>query len=276
MEHGAEAEEHALRETAQHADLADGQRILELGCGWGSLTLWMAEKYRRSRITAVSNSTPQRRFIEGEATRRGLTNVRVVTQDMNQFEPTGRFDRVVSVEMFEHMANWPALLDRIRSWLRPDGRLFLHVFSHKSAPYRFDHGDDADWIARHFFTGGIMPSHGLIRHFDFSFAVEREWRWDGAHYQRTALDWLAKIAADKRWKKIVLVWPPVSVVAQPRPGTTDAERARLRPDAIDAWKTALAAWRTYEQFAAAHTGFPGRAAHAHALASRAEALAAQQ
>jgi len=188
----AQAEEQSLAVTCKHAGIEDGQDILELGCGWGSLTLWLAERYPRARITAVSNSASQRAYIEGEAARRGVAaRIRVVTADMNNFRTDDRFDRVISVEMFEHMANWPALLDRIRSWLRPDGRLFLHVFSHKSAPYRFDHGDDADWIARHFFTGGIMPSHGLIRHFDFSFAVEREWRWDGAHYQRTALDWLA-------------------------------------------------------------------------------------
>jgi cyclopropane-fatty-acyl-phospholipid synthase len=187
----AEAEEAALAVTAAHAGLADGQKILELGCGWGSLSLWTAERFPRASITAVSNSRPQRLYIEGEAARRGLTNLRIVTADMNHFTPGGRFDRVVSVEMFEHMANWPALLGRIATWLEPEARVFLHVFSHKSVPYRFDHGDKADWIAQHFFTGGIMPSHGLIRRFPGLFAVEAEWRWNGEHYRRTALDWLA-------------------------------------------------------------------------------------
>ena len=187
----AAAEDRALAETAAHADLHDGQDILELGCGWGSLSLWMAERFPAARITAVSNSTGQRGYITGEAARRGLTNLRVVTADMNNFATEALFDRVVSVEMFEHMANWRALLARVRTWLRPDGKLFLHVFSHRSAPYRFDVGEKADWIARHFFTGGIMPSHGLIRHFPESFAVEQDWRWSGTHYQRTALDWLA-------------------------------------------------------------------------------------
>ena len=187
----AEAEEHALAETALHADLADGQTILELGCGWGSLSLWMAEHYPAARITSVSNSHSQRAYIEGEATKRGFHNLRGITADMNDFQPTGSFDRVVSVEMFEHMANWKPLLERIRGALSPDGRLFLHVFSHKTAPYRFDRNNKADWIAQHFFTGGIMPNHDLIRQFDSLFDVERDWRWNGMHYQRTAMDWLA-------------------------------------------------------------------------------------
>jgi len=185
------AEEHALARTAEHADLADGQTILELGCGWGSLTLWMAEHYPNSRITAVSNSASQRQSIEAQAVARGFGNVTIITADMNKFEPGARFDRIVSVEMFEHMANWRLLLERVRHWLEPQGRLFLHVFSHRHAPYRFDHRDPADWIAQYFFTGGIMPSHGLIKQFPDIFTVEAEWTWDGTHYQRTALDWLA-------------------------------------------------------------------------------------
>jgi cyclopropane-fatty-acyl-phospholipid synthase len=187
----AVAEERSLALTLQHADLADGQDILELGCGWGSLSLYLAERFPAARIVAVSNSHGQRRHIQGEAQARGLSNLTVITSDMNEFDPRARFDRVVSVEMFEHMANWPALLARLRDWLNPEGRLFLHVFSHCRTPYRFDHGDSADWIAQHFFTGGIMPSHGLIRHFGDLFRVEREWRWSGEHYRRTARDWLA-------------------------------------------------------------------------------------
>jgi cyclopropane-fatty-acyl-phospholipid synthase len=192
-----DAEAHALRETIAHADLADGQRILELGCGWGSLTLFMATLFPASRIVAVSNSQAQRRHIEEEARMRGLANLTVLTADMNDFVPDGMFDRIVSVEMFEHMANWAALLTRVRSWLSPDGRLFLHVFSHRSQPYRFDHRDEADWIAQHFFAGGIMPSHGLIRQFPGCFQVEQEWRWNGRHYQRTAQDWLVNFDANR-------------------------------------------------------------------------------
>ncbi len=187
----AAAEERALAETAAHAALADGQRILELGCGWGALSLWMAQHYPAADIVAVSNSHAQRRFIEAEAERRGLGRLRVITADMNAFAPDGRFDRVVSVEMWEHMSNWQALLQRVQGWLHRDGRLFLHVFSHARMPYAFDHADKTDWIAQHFFTGGIMPSHGLIHLLESQLRVEAEWRWSGTHYQRTAEDWLA-------------------------------------------------------------------------------------
>ncbi len=186
----AEAEEHALEETIAHAALGDGQHILELGCGWGSLSLFMAERFPQARITAVSNSAPQRGYIEARARLKGLRNLRVITADMNSFTPEGLFDRVVSVEMFEHMANWRALLGRVRGWLKPQGRLFLHVFAHAQSAYRFNHEDEADWIARHFFTGGIMPSHNLAASFPTLFTLERDWRWSGTHYARTARDWL--------------------------------------------------------------------------------------
>jgi cyclopropane-fatty-acyl-phospholipid synthase len=193
----AEAEELALEETCAHADLADGQAILELGSGWGSLSLFMAERYPNARIVAVSNSAPQRQFIEGEAKARGLGNLAVVTADMNAFEPGRRFDRVVSVEMFEHMANWRGLLERVSGWLEPDGRLFVHVFSHKSHCYRYDAADPADWIGQYFFTGGIMPSHGLAMCFPDLFEVEAEWKWNGRHYARTARDWLARFDGNR-------------------------------------------------------------------------------
>ncbi|MBI1365257.1 MAG: methyltransferase domain-containing protein [Alphaproteobacteria bacterium] len=195
----ADAERLALEETVAHADIADGQSILELGCGWGSLTLFMAAQFPGSIITAVSNSHPQRLFIEAQAAERCLYNVRVITADMNDFTAHGRYDRIVSVEMFEHMSNWRRLLKRIRTWLTPEtGRLFIHVFSHKNCPYRFDHRNQADWIAQHFFTGGIMPSHGLIKQFPDCFVVEKDWRWSGLHYQKTALDWLARFDANRQ------------------------------------------------------------------------------
>ncbi len=187
----AEAELAALVATVEHAALRDGQRILELGCGWGSLTLTMAERFPRASITAVSNSHSQRRYIEAQAGARQLRNVTVVTADMNHFQAADVFDRIVSVEMFEHISNWKDLLERARTWLAPDGRLFLHVFSHRTHSYRFDHRDETDWIAQHFFTGGLMPSHRLIEQVANRFTVEREWRWNGRHYRRTALDWLA-------------------------------------------------------------------------------------
>ncbi|HEX3938716.1 MAG TPA: cyclopropane-fatty-acyl-phospholipid synthase family protein [Xanthobacteraceae bacterium] len=187
----AAAEERALQASATHAALADGQRILELGCGWGSLSLWMAINYPSSRITAVSNSNSQRAYIAAQARACGLANLDVITADMNEFRPTGLFDRVVSVEMFEHMANWRPLLQRARDCLEADGRMFLHVFTNQHASYRFSADDEEDWIARHYFTGGIMPSQTLIRQFADCFTVEAEWRWNGLHYARTARDWLA-------------------------------------------------------------------------------------
>ena len=200
----AAAEECALQATVANAALADGQRILELGCGWGSLSLFMARQYPAARITAVSNSQSQRAYITGVAWAQGLSNLEVITADMNRFVPSGRFDRVVSVEMFEHMSNWRPLFERMRDCLEPDGRMFIHVFSNAHASYRFASDDKADWIAQYFFTGGIMPSHGLIRQFADCFAVEAEWRWNGHHYRRTAADWLKNFDANADAVAVVL------------------------------------------------------------------------
>lgn len=192
-----EAEEEALRQTVEHAALADGQTILELGCGWGSLSLWMARQFPNARITAVSNSRSQREYIEAEAGMRQLRNLKVVTADMNMFDPRQTFSRIVSVEMFEHMMNWRELLTRARGWLDADGALFMHIFTHRTGAYLFDRNNREDWIAQHFFTGGVMPSHHLIRQYGDLFTVEKEWRWSGTHYQRTANHWLANFDADR-------------------------------------------------------------------------------
>ncbi|MCI3181401.1 SAM-dependent methyltransferase [Caulobacter sp. CCUG 60055] len=194
----AQAEEAALARTCQNAGLADGQAVLELGCGWGSLSLWMAEAYPAASITAVSNSHSQKAFIDQRARERGLSNLTVVTADMNDFSTLGRFDRIVSVEMFEHMANWRALLTRMHGWLSPGGRAFIHVFAHRTAPYRFEVEDQSDFIAQHFFTGGVMPSHSLVRQYSDLFEVEADWRWSGAHYARTANHWLANFDRHER------------------------------------------------------------------------------
>jgi len=190
-----EAEEEALRQTIEHADLADGQAILELGCGWGSLALSLARRFPHADITAVSHSPAQRDYIEQVAASRGLQNIRVVTADINVFDPSRQFDRIVSVEMFEQVMNWRELMTRLRSWLKPGGRFFMHIFNHRSGAYRFDHADGEDWVAQHFFSGRVMPSHHLIRQYADLFEVEKEWRWSGTHYQRTALDWLANFDA---------------------------------------------------------------------------------
>lgn len=186
----ADAECEALTQTVKHAQIEDGMTILELGCGWGSLSLWLAAHFPNATIMSVSNSASQREYIMSKAQDQGLANLTVVTADMNVFETDKIFDRVVSVEMFEHMSNWHALLERARGWLKPDGKLFLHVFTHRNRSYRFDHNNPADWIAHHFFTGGIMPSFDLPHRFEDIFTVEQDWRWSGQHYQRTALDWL--------------------------------------------------------------------------------------
>jgi cyclopropane-fatty-acyl-phospholipid synthase len=183
--------------TSERAGLIDGQDILELGCGWGSLTLYMAEHFPKSKITAVSNSNDQRQFIEERCRQLKLVNVRVITADMNDFEAEGLFDRVVSIEMFEHMRNYEKLLGRVNAWLKKEGKLFVHIFSHQKVAYPFEDNDDADWMAREFFSGGQMPSHRLLMSFPGQMKIEKDWRVSGTHYEKTSLAWLQKMDKNK-------------------------------------------------------------------------------
>lgn len=188
-----EAEAAALGITCERARIGDGQEILDLGCGWGSLSLWIAKHYPAANITAVSNSAAQRAWIEARAQERGLANLTVITQDMNNFDAGRQFDRVVSVEMFEHMRNWQKLFKRVRSWLKPGGLFFMHVFCHRTAAYAFEDNGPSDWMSRHFFSGGMMPSADLPLRFQEDLTLLEKHHWSGREYERTANAWLEKM-----------------------------------------------------------------------------------
>ncbi|MFP5206286.1 MAG: SAM-dependent methyltransferase [Acidobacteriota bacterium] len=231
----AEAEEAMLDLTCRRACLEDGQDVLELGCGWGSLSLFMARRFPNSRILAVSNSRSQKQFIDAEAARRRLANLNVVTADMNDFATDSRFDRIVSVEMFEHMRNYPELLRRIASWSRPAALLFVHVFAHSRFAYPYEVEDASDWMAQHFFTGGVMPSDHLLLYFQEHFSIRQHWRFSGIHYQKTSEAWLDRL--DRRRKEVLELFAAVY-------GKDEAQRWLVR-------------WRVFFMACAELFGFAG-------------------
>jgi cyclopropane-fatty-acyl-phospholipid synthase len=199
----AEAEARALEITVERAGIEDGMKVLDLGCGWGSLSLWIAEHFPNASVTSVSNSRSQRDFVAARAREREIANIEVIACDMNDFSTDARFDRVVSVEMFEHMRNYRELFRRIGDWLEPDGRFFLHIFCHRTTPYEYIDKGPTDWMSRHFFSGGIMPSADLPLRFPEHLRIERRWHWNGTHYTRTCNAWLAKM--DARQEQIMPV-----------------------------------------------------------------------
>lgn len=192
-----QSEADMLELTCQRAELKDGQHILELGCGWGSLSLFMAAKFPNAKITVVSNSRTQKLHIDEQAKNRGISNLTVVTADMNTFTIDQQFDRIVSVEMFEHMRNYQQLLGKLSGFLREEGKIFIHIFTHKRYAYYFDVKDDSDWMSKYFFTGGIMPSDHLLMYFQDHFKIQEHWRVNGTHYEKTSNAWLANMDSNK-------------------------------------------------------------------------------
>lgn len=209
-----QAEEAMLELTCHRAEIRDGMSILELGCGWGSFSLWLAERFPNARIVAVSNSASQKAYIEQQAKQRGLRKITILTENLTNFSIQERFDRVVSVEMFEHMRNYQLLLNRVAQWLKPEGKLFVHIFCHRYFAYLFETNTDADWMARHFFTGGIMPSRDIFSHFNEHLQVAAEWEVNGNHYAKTCEAWIAN--QDRNRQEILKVlrnYLPAELVA---------------------------------------------------------------
>lgn len=195
------SEKDMLELTCKRAELQDGQNVLELGCGWGSLSLFMASQFPKSTFTVVSNSRTQKLYINEQAINRGIKNLTVITADINVFNIDAIFDRIVSVEMFEHMRNYQKLMHKASDFLKADGKLFVHIFTHKEYAYKFEVIDESDWMSKYFFTGGIMPSDHLLLYFNEHMSLEQHWHVNGTHYSKTSEAWLKNM--DKHKKEIM-------------------------------------------------------------------------
>ena len=185
-----EAEKSMIELYIERADIQEGHDILDLGCGWGSFSLYVAEKYPSVSITAVSNSKDQIAFIQNEAKRRGLFNIKASKMDVNNLDLDNKFDRIVSIEMFEHLRNYKLILNSLNSLLKPDGRLFVHIFCHKELTYFYEIKNSYDWMTKYFFEGGIMPSQDIFKYFDDELEVINQWDVNGNHYAKTCKAWL--------------------------------------------------------------------------------------
>jgi len=217
-----EAEDAMLDLFCRRAEIEDGMDVLELGCGWGSLCVWIAQRYPRCRILAVSNSRTQREFIEARCRELGLSSVEVVTANVADFTTDHRYDRIVSVEMFEHVRNYEELLRRIAGWLKPGGKLMVHIFCHVRFAYPFEIEGTSNWMGRHFFTGGIMPSEELLLHFQRDLVLEDRWRVPGTHYARTLESWL--VQCDRQRAELLSLF---QAALGPRDGARQLQRWRM-------------------------------------------------
>ena len=185
-----EAETSMLELYIERANIKDGHKILDLGCGWGSFSLYIAKKYPNTNITSVSNSSDQITYIKNEAQKRGLPNIKAYRMDVNSLELNTQFDRIISIEMFEHLRNYKLILSSLNNLLKPDGRLFIHIFCHKKLTYFYEMKNNFDWMTKYFFQGGIMPSKDIFEYFDDELEIINQWDINGNHYSKTCKAWL--------------------------------------------------------------------------------------